>query len=138
MDDRGAGRGAYPGRVDEQAAGRELEAAIGEALWRYAEAVTGLGRDAAGKQGPRLAGSQMYLARLAGTRRARQALADAETTAAAAAIECGTTYPMLARGRDGPPDRVETIPAPLTSPGGQRRRAGRWQPAAATAPPRAQ
>ena len=97
LGDGCAGRGAYPGRVDEQAAGRELEAAIGEALWRYAEAVTGLGRDAAGEQGPRLAGRQKPLARLAGARRARQALADAETAAAAAAIECGATSPMLAR-----------------------------------------
>jgi hypothetical protein len=96
LGDGGAGRGAYSGRVDEQAAGRELEAVIGAALWRYAEAVTGLGRDAAGEQGPRLAGSQMHLARLAGARRARQAPASAETAAAAAAIECGATYPALA------------------------------------------
>jgi hypothetical protein len=57
--------------VDEAAAWRELEAAIGEALWRYAEAVTGVRRKPS-----------------------------AEDAAATAAIELGASYPTIADAAD--------------------------------------
>ena len=82
--------------VDEAAARRELEASIGAALWRYAEAVTGCRRDASGQivDGPSFAPDRrLHLARLAAARRARQVLAAAETTAAADAIEHDASYP---------------------------------------------
>lgn len=83
--------------VDEAAAWRELEAAIGEALWRYAETVTGVRRDSSGEvPGGRLTADRAYLARLSAARRARQVLRAAEDAAAAAAIEHDATYPMLA------------------------------------------
>jgi len=83
--------------VDEAAAWRELEAAIGEALWRYAEAVTGVRRDSAGEvPGGLLTAGRVHLARLSAARRARQVLRAAEDAAAAAAIERGASYPMLA------------------------------------------
>src|ERR1019366_4501882 len=78
--------------VDEPAAWRELEAAIGEALWRYAETVTGVRRDSSGEvPGGRLTADRAYLARLSAARRGRPGL-----RAAAAAIEHDATYPMLA------------------------------------------
>ncbi len=96
----GAGRGAYPVRVDnvdETAAWRELEAAIDEALWRYAEAVTGVRRETSGEvPGGRLTGIPVHLARLSAARRARQVLRAAEDAAAASAVELGASYPMLA------------------------------------------
>ena len=83
--------------VDEAAAWRELEAAIGEALWRYAETVTGVRRDPAGEPpGGFFFGARMQLARLSAARRARQVLRAAEAAAAAAALEHGASYPMLA------------------------------------------
>lgn len=74
--------------MDEPAAWRELEEAIGAALARYAQAVTP--DDAVGRQ------RRMHLARLSAARRARAVLAAAECTAAAAAIGHGASYPMLA------------------------------------------
>ena len=44
---------------------------------------------------------RMYLARLSAARRARQVLRAAEDAAAAAAIEHGASYPMLADHRRG-------------------------------------
>ena len=83
--------------VDEAAAWRELEAAIGEALWRYAEAVTGVQREPSGElPGGRLTGVPVHLARLSAARRAREILRAAEDAAAAAALEHGATYPRLA------------------------------------------
>ena len=83
--------------VNEAAAWRELEAAIGEALWRYAEAVTGVRRDSSGEPpGGFFFGARVQLARLSAARRARQVLRAAENAAAAAALECGASYPMLA------------------------------------------
>jgi len=83
--------------VDEAAAWRELEAAIGEALWRYAEAVTGVRREPSGEvSGGRLTAGPVHLARLSAARRARQVLRAAEDAAAAAAIEHGASYPRLA------------------------------------------
>jgi len=83
--------------IDEAAAWRDLEAAIGEALWRYAETVTGGRRDSSGEvPGGRLTAGPTYLARLSAARRAWQVLRAAEDAAAAAAIEHGATYPMLA------------------------------------------
>lgn len=80
--------------VDEAAAWAELEAAIGEALWRYAEAVTGVRRDLSGDvPGGLLTAGQAHLARLSAARRARQVLRSAED---AAALERGATSPMLA------------------------------------------
>ena len=85
------------GNVDEAAAWDELEAAIGEALWRYAEAVTDVRREPSGEvRGGRLAGIPVHLARLSAARRARQVLRAAEDAAADAAIEHGATYPTLA------------------------------------------
>lgn len=86
------------GKAEETAAWRDLETAIDAALWRYAEAVTGVRRDAAGQitEGPFAAGRALHLARLSAIRRIRQALGGAEHAAAAAAIEHGATYPMLA------------------------------------------
>ncbi len=78
---------------DEPAAWRELEAAVSDALWRYAETITGFRRDAAGLSSD---GPQVHLARLAAARRARQVLRAAEDSAAADAIEHGATYRMLA------------------------------------------
>jgi len=75
-------------QADEPAAWRELEDAIGAALERYAQAVTP--DDPAARQ------RRVHLARLSAARRARAVLADAESTAAAAAIEHGASYPMLA------------------------------------------
>jgi hypothetical protein len=75
-------------QVDEPAAWRELEDAIGAALERYAHAVTP--DDTVGRE------RQMHLARLSAARGARAVLAAAESTAAAAAIEHGASYPMLA------------------------------------------
>jgi hypothetical protein len=85
-------------KADESAAWRDLEAAVGDALWRYAEAVTGVRRDAAGQitEGPFAAGRVLHLARLSAIRRVRQALGAAERAEAAAAIGHGATYPMLA------------------------------------------
>ena len=55
------------------------EAAIGEALWRYAETVTGVRRDSSGEvPGGRLTAGRAHLARLS------------------AAIGHGASYPMLA------------------------------------------
>ncbi len=86
--------------VDEAAeavAWGELEAAIGEALWRYAEAVTGVRRESSGElPGGLFTAGQAQLARLSAARRARQVLRAAEDAAAAAAIERGASYPMLA------------------------------------------
>jgi hypothetical protein len=86
------------GKADESAAWRELETAVGDALWRYAEAVTGVRCDAAGQitEGPFAAGRVLHLARLSAIRRIRQALGAAERAEAAAAIGHGATYPMLA------------------------------------------
>jgi len=96
--DAGAGRGAYPGPVDEPAAWHEVEAAISGALWRYAGAVTGVQCDNSGRP---VAGSSsgiraMYLTRLSAARRARKVLEAAEAAAAADAIEWGSGYPMIA------------------------------------------
>jgi len=86
------------GKPDDEAAWRDLEAAVSAALWRYAEAVTGARRDAAGQitEGPFAAGRLLHLARLSAIRRIRQALGAAERAEAAAAIGHGATYPMLA------------------------------------------
>jgi hypothetical protein len=80
-------------KADESAAWRDLEAAVGDALWRYAEAVTGVRRDAAGQitEGPFAAGRVLHLARLSAIRRVRQALGAAERAEAAAAIGQGAT-----------------------------------------------
>jgi hypothetical protein len=87
--------------VDEAAAWRELEAVIGEALWRYAEAVTGVRREPSGEvPGGRLTGVPVHLARLSAARRARQVLRAAEDAAAAAAIELGASYPTIADAAD--------------------------------------
>ena len=66
------------GQVDDgdeatkAAAWRELEDAIGEALWRYAEAVTGVCREPSGEiPGGRQFGIPVHLARLSAARRAR-------------------------------------------------------------------
>jgi len=85
-------------KADETAAWHDLETAIGDALWRYAEAVTGVRRDADGQitEGPFAAGRVLHLARLSAIRRVRQALGAAERAEAAAAIGHGATYPMLA------------------------------------------
>jgi hypothetical protein len=86
--------------VDEPAAWRELEAAVSDALWRYAEAVTGVRLDAAKEplplEGPPFASRRLHLARLSAARRARQVLGAAEAEAAASAMEHGATYPVLA------------------------------------------
>jgi hypothetical protein len=83
--------------VDEAAAWRELEAAIGETLWRYAEAVTGVHRESSGEPpGGFFFGGRLQLARLSAARRAREVLRAAEEAAAAAALEHGASYPMLA------------------------------------------
>ena len=83
--------------VNEAAAWRELEHAIGEALWRYAEAVTGVRREPSGEvPGGRLDGIPVHMARLSAARRARQVLRVAEASAAAAAAELGAGYPMIA------------------------------------------
>jgi len=84
--------------VDEPAAWHELEAAISGALWRYAEAVTGVRHDSSGEL---VAGSSfeirdMYLARLSAARRARSILAATEAGAAAGAFEWGAGFPMVA------------------------------------------
>lgn len=72
-------------------------AAIGEALWRYAETVTGLRRDSSGEfPGGLFEAGRPHLARLSSARRARQVLRAAEDAAAAAAMEHGASYPMLA------------------------------------------
>lgn len=75
-----------------------LEAAVSNALSRYAEQVTGLRHDAAGQitEGPFAVGRMLHLARLSAIRRVRQALGTAERAEAAAAIGHGATYPMLA------------------------------------------
>jgi hypothetical protein len=78
---------------DEPAAWHELEAAISDALWRYAETVAGFHRDAAGLSSDV---GRMHLARLAAARRARQVLRSAEDSAATDAIEHHATYQMLA------------------------------------------
>ena len=83
--------------MDEAAAWRELEAAIGEALWQYAEAVTGVRREPSGEvPGGLFFGIRLHLARLSAARRARQVLRAAEGAAAAAALEHGASYPMIA------------------------------------------
>jgi hypothetical protein len=83
--------------LDEAATWGELEEAIGEALRRYAETVTGMRREPSGEvPGGRLVGIPVHLARLSAARRARHVLRAAEHAAAAAAIEHGATYPMLA------------------------------------------
>ena len=85
-------------KADETAAWRDLEAAIGDALWRYAEAVTGVRRDAAGQitEGPVRCRPRAAPGALSAIRRIRQALGAAERAEAAAAIGHGATYPMLA------------------------------------------
>ncbi len=85
-------------RAEEGAAWRELETEVGDALWRYAEKVTGVRRDGTGQitEGPFAAGRMLHLARLSAIRRVRQALSAAEHGEAAAAIGHGATYPMLA------------------------------------------
>jgi hypothetical protein len=94
--------GAAPtlGGVDEPAAWRELEAAVSDALSRYAQAVTGVRLDDAGEPlplaGPPFASRRLHLARLSAARRARQILRAAEAEAAASAMEHGASYPMLA------------------------------------------
>ncbi|HET9970373.1 MAG TPA: hypothetical protein VFQ68_19220 [Streptosporangiaceae bacterium] len=84
--------------MDEPAAWHELEAAISGALWRYAEAVTGVQRDSSGE--PVAASSfeirGMYLARLSAARRVRGVLAEAEAEGAAGAFRWGASYPMVA------------------------------------------
>jgi hypothetical protein len=84
--------------VDELVAWHELEAAISGALWRYAEAVSGIRHAGRGEyvEGSTFEIQRMYLAGLAAARRARQVLAGAEAEAAAGAIEWGTGYPMIA------------------------------------------
>jgi hypothetical protein len=85
-------------KADETAAWHDLETAISDALWRYAETVTGVRRDAVGQitEGPFAADRVLHLARLSAIRRIRQALGAAEHAEAAAAIGHGATYPMLA------------------------------------------
>jgi hypothetical protein len=83
----------------DETAWRELETAISDALWRYAETVTGVRRDEAGDivEGlPFVSDRSLHLARLSAIRRARQALSAAEPAEAAAAIRDGATYPVLA------------------------------------------
>ncbi len=76
--------------VDEAAAWRELEVAIGEA-------VTGVHRESSGElPGGLFTAGRVHLARLSAARRARQVLRAAEDAAAAAAIERGASWPMLA------------------------------------------
>ena len=73
--------------------GASWKPAIGEALWRYAETVTGGRRDSSGEvPGGRLTAGRAHLARLSAARRVRQVLRAAED----AAIEHGASYPMLA------------------------------------------
>src|SRR5271166_4487736 len=74
----------------------------GEALWRYAEAVTGVRREPSGEEVPggRLTGIPVHLARLSAARRARQVLRAAEGAAATAAIELGASYPTIADAAD--------------------------------------
>jgi hypothetical protein len=87
--------------IDEAAAWRDLEAAIGEALWHYAEAVTGVRREPSGEvPSGRLTGIPVHLARLSAARRARQVLRAAEDAAATAAIELGASYPTIADAAD--------------------------------------
>jgi hypothetical protein len=77
--------GAAPalGGVDAPAEWRELEAAIGDVLWRYAEAVTGLRRDASGEplEGLPFPVRWMHPARLSAARRARHVLRAAKADA---------------------------------------------------------
>ena len=84
--------------MDEPTAWRELEAAISGALWRYAEAVSGIRHRGPGEylEGSTFEIQRMYLAGLAGARRAREILDAAEAEAAAGAIEWGTGYPAIA------------------------------------------
>ena len=75
----------------DETAWRELETAISDALWRYAETVTGVRRDEAGDivEGlPFVSDRSLHLARLSAIRRARQALSAAEPAEAAAATPC--------------------------------------------------
>ena len=84
--------------MDEPTAWRELEAAISGALWRYAGAVSGIRHRGPGEylKGSTFEIQRMYLAGLAGARRAREILNAAEAEAAAGAIEWGTGYPAIA------------------------------------------
>ena len=84
--------------MDEPAAWTELEAAISGALWRYAEAVTGVRRDSTGAPvtGTSFQIRDMYLARLSAARHAREVLDTAEAEAASGAFEWHATYPVIA------------------------------------------
>ena len=86
------------GAVDEPAAWHELEAAISGALWRYAEAVTGVRRDDSGRSvtGTSFQIRDMYLARLSAARRGREVLDAVEAEAASGAFEWHATYPVIA------------------------------------------
>ena len=84
--------------MDEPTAWHELEAVINGALWRYAEAVSGIRHRGPGEylEGSTFEIQRMYLAGLAAARRARQVLNAAEAEATAGAIEWRTGYPMIA------------------------------------------
>ncbi|MGH3411037.1 MAG: hypothetical protein ACRDRJ_52350, partial [Streptosporangiaceae bacterium] len=106
------------GNVDEAAAWRGLEAAVDEALWRYAEAVTGVARDRTGQivEGPSFAaGRLVHLARLSAIRRVRQALGASE--------RCSPTLPGCP-GRShgsatGPAEPSQPWVKPVDGPGGR-------------------
>ena len=84
--------------MDETAAWGELAAAVDGAIWRYAEAVTGHPRAAAGDdwRGLLSPGVVLHLARLSAARRLRRALDDTDRAAACGARKAGASYPMLA------------------------------------------
>lgn len=86
------------GPVDEPAAWHELEAVISGALWRYAEAVTGVRRDDSGRPvtGTSFQIRDMYLARVAAARRSREVLDAAKAEAASGAFEWHAIYPVIA------------------------------------------
>ncbi len=118
--------------MHEPAARRELEAAITGALWRYAEAVTGLRHDGSGEpvEGSSFSLQQMHMARLPAARHAREVLRAAEAGAAADAIKYGTTYPMLAEAAGIAPRPCRCTPARAATPcrqagGGHLRPRGR-------------
>jgi hypothetical protein len=81
--------------MSEPGAWSELEAAVGAAVWAYAEAVTGRTRAEAEAGWPPLAARQLHLARLAAARLLRGTAEAAERDAVTSALAEDVTYAAL-------------------------------------------
>jgi hypothetical protein len=81
--------------VDEEAARRHLQAAVDEAVWAYAQTVSGHARSEIEAGWPPLAARQLHLARLTAIRLLPGVAEPIERAIARAALAEGVTYAAL-------------------------------------------